>query len=36
MILLTGEILTESMAGGSSGVARFFWAPGVSNEIEPS
>jgi len=39
MILLIGEIITASMAGGSSGVARFFFeggGAGVSNKIEPS
>jgi hypothetical protein len=41
MILLIGEIITASMAGGSSGVARVFLgggggAPSVSNKIEPS
>jgi len=37
MILLIGEIIRASMAGGSSGVARFFLgAPGVSNKIQPS
>lgn len=28
MILLIGEIITASMAGGSSGVARFFGGEG--------
>jgi hypothetical protein len=40
MILVIGKIMTASMAGGSSGVARVFWreggGPGVSNKIEPS
>ena len=39
-VLLIGEIITASMAGGSSGVARFFFfgggAPNVCKKLEPS